>query len=191
MSEELDSVKDEIKLILDISKTLQFQIEKIMDAPALNGGFDKLVRDIEILKDNQIDLKKSVKSMKESVYKPTEGLFSQLQDHGSKIKRLEEIEGNCPYNEIQSLVSWSRLADSQIVNNKENIDTVKTELKNSDEEFDKTVSDMILKIDRLETFKSGFLKSLWIILPLFTGMSGKLAYDLLIILVKNAQLISS
>lgn len=54
--------------------------ERINSAPALNGGFDKMMATVEVLVVNQDEMKKKVDNIHSAVYDPENGLFTRVKD---------------------------------------------------------------------------------------------------------------
>jgi len=64
-------------------------LEKMEKAPVFNGGFDKLLNDIEYIKKNQEAMKENITSMKRNMYEPETGIYPKIQDLHSQVHDLE------------------------------------------------------------------------------------------------------
>lgn len=131
------------------------KLEKILSAPALNGGFNKLIGNVDTVLASTEKLKEDVSKIKESIYDPNSGLFSRIKDNENELKRLKEIEQNCPYQK---------------------------DIKDENERY----QNLILRIDRLETFKSIVTSSLYIFVPWTLGITAKIIYDIIIYLLTKS-----
>ena len=65
---------DILKLVLDKVEKME---TKISNAQSMNGGFDKLLIEVEHIKDAQSDILDGVRGVKQNLYEPDSGLFSR------------------------------------------------------------------------------------------------------------------
>ena len=53
---------------------------KISNAKSMNGGFDKLMIEVEHIKETQADILDGVRGVKQNLYEPDSGLFSRVKE---------------------------------------------------------------------------------------------------------------
>lgn len=89
----IDENRVQSQAVLDVLDELQ---KKIMGAPALNGGFDKLLLKVDKIDDNQAQMGAKVDMIHDAIYRPDDGLFARVKDvevvkaHVEKIQDLEK-----------------------------------------------------------------------------------------------------
>jgi hypothetical protein len=77
-------MSDEIlKIVLDKVEKME---TKISNAKSMNGGFDKLMMEVEHIKDTQTDILEGVRGVKQNLYEPDSGLFSRVKELESESK---------------------------------------------------------------------------------------------------------
>ena len=139
-------------------------IESILQsAPALNGEFESLVKDVQIIKESQDQIKESLTSIKKSVYEPDTGVFSRVQRLEEKITRQEE------FDQSVSIMSDRHKEISIWVDDKDKlISDLSNDLKISSQE-----------LDRLVQWKANVSKILWVISATVTTLIVKTLFTLL------------
>tara|TARA_Y100000310_G_scaffold302511_1_gene339905 strand:+ start:1201 stop:1674 length:474 start_codon:yes stop_codon:yes gene_type:complete len=139
-------------------------IESILQsAPALNGEFESLVKDVQIIKESQDQIKESLASIKKSVYEPDTGVFSRVQRLEEKITRQEE------FDQSVSIMSDRHKEISIWVDDKDKlISDLSNDLKISSQE-----------LDRLVQWKANVSKILWVISATVTTLIVKTLFTLL------------
>ena len=71
MSEEI------LKIVLEKVEKVE---NKISNAKSMNGGFDKLMIEVEHIKEAQADILDGVRGVKQNLYEPDSGLFSRVKE---------------------------------------------------------------------------------------------------------------
>ena len=139
-------------------------IESILQsAPALNGEFESLVKDVQIIKESQDQIKESLTSIKKSVYEPDTGVFSRVQRLEEKITRQEEFDRSV------SIMSDRHKEISIWVDDKDKlISDLANDLKISSQD-----------LDRLVQWKVNVSKILWVISATVTTLIVKTLFTLL------------
>ena len=60
--------------------------DKVTSAKSLNGGFDKLLIEVEHIKESQAAVLEGVRGVKKNLYEPDSGLFSRVKELESESK---------------------------------------------------------------------------------------------------------
>lgn len=71
-------------------KILEEIHRKLNGSAVLNGGFDKLVTNVELIKQKQNENADEMKKLKEAMYDPHEGLISKIKDIEKDIENHNE-----------------------------------------------------------------------------------------------------
>ena len=74
-----------LKLVLDKVEKME---TKISNAKSMNGGFDKLMIEVEHIKETQSDILDGVRGVKQNLYEPDSGLFSRVKELGVRSLKL-------------------------------------------------------------------------------------------------------
>ena len=150
-------MSDEIlKLVLDKVEKME---TKISNAKSMNGGFDKLMTEVEHIKDTQSDILDGVRGVKQNLYEPDSGLFSRVKELESESKiRAAYVKETKPALEFaKELQLWKKKADKDL------------------EDFDK----MQIEFAKLQDWKQGAQKVIWLIATAAGGMWVKHFMDLM------------
>ena len=150
-------MSDEIlKLVLDKVEKME---TKISNAKSMNGGFDKLLIEVEHIKEAQGDILEGVRGVKKNLYEPDSGLFSRVKELETESERRKEfIAESKPALEFsKELVVWKRQADKEL------------------EQFEK----MQIEFAKLQDWKDGAQKVIWLIATAAGGMWVKHFMDLM------------
>lgn len=141
-------------------------IENILSsAAALNGGFDKLMIEIDHIKNSQEETNEMVSKMTATIYDPEAGLITKTRDTDTKLASLDK---------------FYEMLDPMIDRHKEMslwIDAKEKEL----EKWNDKKADFLIEIDRLSQWKNTVTKILWI---MGGSTLGLLAKNLLTVLVQ-------
>lgn len=145
-----------IKLVLQKIENME---QKITSAKSLNGGFDKLAMDVEHIKESQREVLDAVRSVKKSLYEPDSGLFSRVKElEMESARRMDYIIENKPIiRQHQELLLWKKEAEKDI-----------------DE-----VESLRLEVSKLQDWKAGMQKVVWLIATAAGGMWVKHFMDLM------------
>ena len=150
-------MSDEIlKLVLDKVEKME---TKISNAKSMNGGFDKLMIEVEHIKETQADILDGVRGVKQNLYEPDSGLFSRVKELESESKiRAAYVKETKPALEFaKELQLWKKKADKDL------------------EEFEK----MQIEFAKLQDWKAGAQKVIWLIATAAGGMWVKHFMDLM------------
>ena len=150
-------MSDEIlKLVLDKVEKME---TKISNAKSMNGGFDKLLIEVEHIKEAQGDILEGVRGVKKNLYEPDSGLFSRVKELETESDRRNEfIKESKPALEFsRELALWKKKADKDL------------------EDFEK----MQIEFAKLQDWKQGTQRILWLIATAAGGMWVKHFMDLM------------
>ena len=149
-------MSDEIlKIVLEKVEKVE---NKISNAKSMNGGFDKLLNEVDHIKKTQNDILDGVRGVKQNLYEPDSGLFSRVKElETENARRLEFIQESKPALEFaKELVVWKRQADKEL------------------EQFEK----MQIEFAKLQDWKAGAQKVIWLVATAAGGMWVKHFMDL-------------
>ena len=149
-------MSDEIlKIVLEKVEKVE---NKISNAKSMNGGFDKLLNEVDHIKKTQNDILEGVRGVKQNLYEPDSGLFSRVKElETENARRLEFIQESKPALEFaKELVVWKRQADKEL------------------EQFEA----MQIEFAKLQDWKNGAQKVIWLIATAAGGMWVKHFMDL-------------
>ena len=147
---------DLLKIVLHKVENME---HKITSAKSLNGGFDKLAGDVEHIKEAQREVLDAVRGVKQTLYEPDSGLFSRVKELETESDRRKEfiIESKPALEFSKELVVWKRHADKEL------------------EQFEK----MQIEFAKLQDWKNGAQKVIWLIATAAGGMWVKHFMDLM------------
>ena len=151
------------KMSEEILKKLLYKIDKmecrIASAASLNGGFDKLLSEVEHIKESQAEVLQGLRGIKKSLYEPDSGLFSRVKELESESARRWEyiVETKPVVGQHQELLHWRKEAQ-----------------KDLDE-----VEDLRLEMAKLQDWKAGMSKVMWLVGTAAAGMWIKHFMDML------------
>ena len=150
-------MSDEIlKIVLERVEKVE---NKISNAKSMNGGFDKLMIEVEHIKETQSDILDGVRGVKQNLYEPDSGLFSRVKELESEAKiRNAYVKETKPALEFaKELVVWKKHADKEL------------------EQFEK----MQIEFAKLQDWKDGAQKIIWLVATAAGGMWVKHFMDLM------------
>tara|TARA_R100001510_G_C7514564_1_gene112728 strand:- start:85 stop:543 length:459 start_codon:yes stop_codon:yes gene_type:complete len=150
-------MSDEIlKIVLDKVEKME---TKISNAQSMNGGFDKLMNEVEHIKKTQTDILEGVRGVKQNLYEPDSGLFSRVKEleSESKIRNAYVKETKPALDFAKELVVWKKHADKEL------------------EQFEK----LQIEFEKLKDWKDGAQKVIWLIATAAGGMWVKHFMDLM------------
>ena len=150
-------MSDEIlKLVLDKVEKME---TKISNAKSMNGGFDKLMIEVEHIKETQSDILDGVRGVKQNLYEPDSGLFSRVKELESeaKIRNAYVKETKPALDFAKELVVWKKHADKEL------------------EQFEK----LQIEFAKLQDWKDGAQKIIWLVATAAGGMWVKHFMDLM------------
>ena len=151
-------MSDEIlKIVLQKVENME---QKIASAQSLNGGFDKLLLEVEHIKEAQVDILEGVRGVKRNLYEPDSGLFSRVKELEMESSRRQEYitETKPIVGQHQELLHWKKEAE-----------------KDLDE-----VEGLRLEVAKLQDWKQGIQKVIWLIATAAGGMWVKHFMDLML-----------
>jgi hypothetical protein len=150
-------MSDEIlKIVLEKVEKVE---NKISNAKSMNGGFDKLMTEVEHIKETQSDILDGVRGVKQNLYEPDSGLFSRVKELETESQRRQEfiIESKPALEFSKELVVWKKKADKDL------------------EDFEK----MQIEFAKLQDWKSGAQRVIWLVATAAGGMWVKHFMDLM------------
>jgi hypothetical protein len=148
---------DEIlKIVLEKVEKVE---NKISNAKSMNGGFDKLMLEVEHIKETQTDILDGVRGVKQNLYEPDSGLFSRVKELESeaKIRNAYVKETKPALDFAKELVVWKKHADKEL------------------EQFEK----LQIEFAKLQDWKDGAQKVIWLVATAAGGMWVKHFMDLM------------
>ena len=150
-------MSDEIlKIVLEKVEKVE---NKISNAKSMNGGFDKLMTEVEHIKETQSDILDGVRGVKQNLYEPDSGLFSRVKELETESERRKEfiIESKPALEFSKELAVWKRQADKDLA------------------DFEK----LQIEFAKLQDWKDGAQKVIWLIATAAGGMWVKHFMDLM------------
>jgi hypothetical protein len=145
-----------IKLVLQKIENME---QKITSAKSLNGGFDKLAIDVEHIKESQREVLDAVRGVKKSLYEPDSGLFSRVKElEMESVRRMDYIVETKPIvGQHQELLLWKKDAQKDLDG----------------------VEGLRIEVAKLQDWKSGMQKVIWLVATAAGGMWVKHFMDLM------------
>ncbi len=148
--------EDILKIVLQKVESME---HKITSAKSLNGGFDKLAGDVEHIRESQREVLDAVRGVKKSLYEPDSGLFSRVKELEIESSRRQEYiaETKPIVGQHQELLLWKREAQKDLDD----------------------VEGLRLEVAKLQDWKSGMQKVIWLVATAAGGMWVKHFMDLM------------
>ena len=145
-----------LKLVLQKIEVLE---NKICSAKSLNGGFDKLANDVEHIKESQSDILDGIRGVKQNLYEPDSGLFSRVKDLEVESNRRQDFidEVKPIITQHQELVLWKKQAEKEV----------------------NEVEELRHELSKLQDWKAGMQKIIWLVGTAAVGMWVKHFMDLM------------
>ncbi len=130
---------------------------RLANAKSLNGGFEKLLVEVEHIKETQDEILQGMRGIKKSIYEPDSGLFSRVKQlEIESDRRLEYVKETKPALEFaKELVVWKQHADKEF------------------EELEK----IRLELVELRSWRISSSKLIWVIATAAAGVWVKLFLD--------------
>ena len=147
----------------EILKLVLLKVEnmehKMSNAQSLNGGFDKLLLEVQHIKEVQSDVLDGVRGVKQNLYEPDSGLFSRVKElEMESSRRLDYINETKPIiAQHQELILWKREAKKDI----------------------EEVEDLRMDMAHFKEWKAGISKVIWLVATAAGGMWVKHFMDLM------------
>jgi len=138
----------------EILKKLLYKIDKmeckLAGAASLNGGFDKLLVEIEHIKETQNEVLQGMRGIKKSIYEPDSGLFSRVKQlEIESDRRMEFVNDAKPSLEFaRELGVWKVQADKDL----------------------EEVEHLKMQVAELRNWKDSITKVIWLIATAAAGM---------------------
>ena len=147
---------DILKIVLDKVEKME---HKISNAQSMNGGFDKLLMEVEHIKENQATILEGVRGVKQNLYEPDSGLFSRVKELETESERRKEfiLESKPALEFSKELVVWKRQADKDLA------------------DFEK----LQIEFAKLQDWKSGMQKVIWLVGTAAAGLWAKHIMDMI------------
>jgi hypothetical protein len=150
-------MSDEIlKIVLQKVENME---QKIASAQSLNGGFDKLLLEVEHIKEAQVDILEGVRGVKRNLYEPDSGLFSRVKELEMESSRRQEYitETKPIVGQHQELLHWKKEAEKDLGE----------------------VERLRVEVAKLQDWKQGIQKVIWLLATAAGGMWVKHFMDLM------------
>ena len=150
-------MSDEIlKLVLHKVENME---HKMSNAQSLNGGFDKLLLEVQHIKEVQSDVLDGVRGVKKNLYEPDSGLFSRVKELEMESSRRMDyiIETKPLLAQARELILWKKEATKDI----------------------NEVEDLRMEMAQLKDWKAGISKVIWLVATAAGGMWVKHFMDLM------------
>ena len=150
-------MSDEIlKIVLQKVESME---HKITSAKSLNGGFDKLLNEVDHIRKTQKDILEGVRGVKQNLYEPDSGLFSRVKEleSESKVRNAYVKETKPALDFAKELQVWKKKADKDL------------------EDFEK----LQIEFAKLQDWKQGAQRVIWLIATAAGGMWVKHFMDLM------------
>ena len=146
---------DILRIVLQKVENME---HKITSAKSLNGGFDKLMIEVSHIKEVQDDILDGIKGVKRTLYEPDSGLFSRVKQlETESARRLEYIQESKPALEFsKELVVWKKQVDKDL----------------------EEVEHLRLEVSKLQDWKSGMQKIMWLLGTAAGGLWAKHIMDM-------------
>ena len=152
-----------LKMSEEILKKLLYKVDKmeckLASAASLNGGFDKLLLEIEHIKETQNEVLQGMRGIKKSIYEPDSGLFSRVKQlEMESDRRMEFVNEAKPSLEFaRELGVWKVQADKDL----------------------EEVEHLKMEVAELRSWKEGITKVIWLIATAAGAMWVKHFMDLM------------
>ncbi len=132
---------------------------KLSSSKSLNGGFDKLMLEIEHIKETQMEVLQGIRGVKKNLYEPDSGLFSRVKELESESNRRQEYitETKPMLEEHREISLWKLHAEKDL----EELESLR------------------LEVAELRNWRDGISKFIWLIGTAAGGMWVKHFMDLL------------
>ena len=165
-------------------------IENILSsAAALNGGFDKLMAEINCIRKAQEEIKDSLLKITTAVYDPDSGLVTKVKEAETKIADHDKFENEMApvLNRHNEISLWMSNLERDAEKNSEMIDRHKEMslwIISREKELDKwddKKTQILIEMDRLTQWKNNVTRLLWIIGGSTAGLLAKNLLGLLAI----------
>lgn len=162
VEEHLESFKE------DQNKIIKLQ-EKMLESPALNGGFSQLMFKVNNIERSQTESIEKIDSIYEAIYHPDDGLYARVKVvEGETSEEISKID-----SDVKSIMKWKEKEEKEF-----------EKQRSFSQDQEKIILSQKLVIDDLVSFKqktSSILK--WMFVT-FTGsmitLVFKLIYDFVI-----------
>ena len=147
----------------EILKKLLYKVDKmeckLAGASSLNGGFDKLLVEIEHIKETQNEVLQGMRGIKKSIYEPDSGLFSRVKQlEVESDRRMEFVNEAKPSLEFaRELGVWKVQAEKDL----------------------QDLEHLKLEVSELRSWKEGITKVIWLIATAAGAMWVKHFMDLM------------
>jgi len=147
---------DILRIVLEKVEKME---TKISNAQSMNGGFDKLLMEVEHIKETQLSVLEGVRGVKQNLYEPDSGLFSRVKElEMESARRQEYINETKPIvAQHQEVILWKKQVEREV----------------------SEVEDLRLEVSKLQDWKAGMQKVIWLVATAAGGMWVKHFMDLM------------
>ena len=147
--------------------------KKILNSPALNGGFDKLVVTVGQIKEKQDEAVEKIEKLSVALYQPKEGLYSKMQTLEHDLETVNNtIESHFEEDskELTAISKSIKDLETQVK------DT--TKIKDTTERLKRIGGEDLQEISDLASLKKNMTKILWALITLVIMGAIKLMWEL-------------
>jgi len=164
----LEAIEHNRKQMLDMQN-------KILSAPAMNGGFSTLMYKIEKIEQGQDQLVEKVDEIRDVMYDPDSGLYARIKNIENSVvdeKRIESLE-----DEVRSIKSWKNAEEKS----SEKEETHTADIEKKIQEHSEVIKDLKKWYERQAAATK------WLAITVGTGLLGgfgKIIYEFLLSHIK-------
>jgi len=143
--------------ILGLDPTIQLLntiSEKLAASAVLNGGFDRLLYQIDGIEKSQIQIVEKVDNVHNAIYQPDDGLFARVASTKSmQVESISKIE-----TRVDDLITW-----------RAQIAAIEQDYEKETEKLQLQLHQVHAMLDNVQKFQSSFLAALKWTLAAFGG----------------------
>lgn len=147
--------------------------KKILNSPALNGGFDKLVVTVGQIKEKQDEAVEKIEKLFVALYQPKEGLYSKMQTLEHDLETVNSTTESHFEEDNKELTAISKSIKDLEAQVKDT-----TKIKDTTERLKRIGGEDLQEINDLVNLKKNMTKILWALITLVIIGAIKLLWEL-------------
>lgn len=147
--------------------------KKILNSPALNGGFDKLVVTVGQIKEKQDEAVEKIEKLSVALYQPKEGLYSKMQTLEHDLETVNSTTESHFEEDNKELTAISKSIKDLEAQVKDT-----TKIKDTTERLKRIGGEDLQEINDLVNLKKNMTKILWALITLVIIGAIKLLWEL-------------
>jgi chromosome segregation ATPase len=147
--------------------------KKILNSPALNGGFDKLVVTVGQIKEKQDEAVEKIEKLSVALYQPKEGLYSKMQTLEHDLETVNSTIESHFEEDNKELTAISKSIKDLEAQAKDT-----TKIKDTTERLKRIGGEDLQEISDLVNLKKNMTKILWALITLVIMGAIKLLWEL-------------